>query len=546
MHRCKGLHETLTSSSQAARMNLGIAALVFGYGSFGVSAGDPAGAAWLVPMARVAVEHAEIPAFDPDTNRVFVAAGAVVAVIDVGTGADARVLQEIDVADAAGFPADVGGEVSHVVVDPRGRGFFAATVIPSARASMPGRVVFVSTRSGLAVGAVWVGFQPDGCEFSADGRSLVVVDEGEPTILPGPPLSVVDPPGSLSVIDLSSIADADGLATLGQHAVATYFVGGPKVDPSATRIHPFHATSAGLDLEPESVAVADRRAFVTFQENSAIGVFDLDARAWSALVPLAPIAREFDVSDRDGGIHVDTAVDAWPMPDQIAIARVPSTDGTDRVVLVVANEGDDRGDAFESPSPLADTARVGELRERGRLAPTTPTTLDRLKVDAHHGDADGDGVLDRPLALGARSMSILDADTLERLGDTGASFERTLAREAPSAFNADGKSDELRVDARSDDSGPEPEGVRTLRIDARTYAIVTLERPGAIALVDVTQPAEPRVLGIACVALGGDRAPEGLAIVPAERSPIGEPMLVVAFEGSGTVVAYGLILPREV
>lgn len=525
-------------------MNPMVLALLLGWFPSSTSR-DAATAPWLTPLARIAVEHAEIPTYDPDTNCAFVAAGPRVVMIHLGRGNDACVIRTIDVVAAAGLPEQVEGEISHVAVDPRGRGFFAATVIPSERSSMPGRVVFVSTRTARAICAVWVGFQPDGCAFSEDGTRLVVVNEGEPSILPGRPVAVVDPPGSISVIELSSIAACSDLANLRQSASTTYFVAGPDVDANTTRIHPYHARSAGLDLEPESVVVHGSRAYVTFQENSAIGVFDLDARAWRGLVPLAPMSRVLDASDRDGGAHVDATIDAWPMPDQIAVATVPAQDGGERVVLVVANEGDDRGDAFETTSPLADAARIGELRARGRIAATVPATLDRLKVDAHHGDQDGDGVIERPLALGARSVSILDARTLELLGDTGSAFEQWMAQECPTLFNADAKDGAPKLDARSDDAGPEPEGVRTLRHDGRTYAITTLERPGALALIDLTRPCEPRVLGVACVASDGDFAPEGLTIVAPEDSPTGEPLMIVAYEGSGSVVVHRLTLPRH-
>jgi hypothetical protein len=509
------------------------------------SPAEPVGAPWLVPVARIAVEHAEIPAFDPTTRGVFVAAGGVVATMELTPEGELKPGPAIDVAAAAGFPAGVQGEISHVAIDPRGRGFLAATVIPSERSTLRGRVVFVSTRDHSTLAAVEVGFQPDGCEFATDGRCIVVVNEGEPTILPGSPPTVVDPPGSISVIDLASITVAGDFEKLDASAATTYDVSGDDLDLAATRIHPFNAQRAQLDLEPESVAIADQRAYVTFQENSALGVFDLAARKWLILSPLAPLAREFDASDRDGGIHIDSAIEAWPMPDQIAIARVPQADGSERVVLVVANEGDDRGDVYESASPLADSARVGDLRARGRIATSVPPALDRCKVDAHHGDLDGDGVIEHPYALGARSVSIHDARTLERLGDTASKFERETANACPTAFNADGKAAALKVDARSDDAGPEPEGVRTIRIDDRAWAIVTLERPGVIALVDVSEPTHPQVAGLACVALGGDLAPEGLTIVPAQNSPLGDALVFVAYEGSGAVVVYRLRPPRS-
>ena len=43
-------------------------------------------------------------------------------------------------------------------------------------------------------------------------------------------------------------------------------------------------------------------------------------------------------------------------------------------------------------------------------------------------------------------------------------------------------------DSRSDDKGPEPEGVPLRRIQGRMYAFIGLERFGGIMMYDVTDP----------------------------------------------------------
>ena len=47
-------------------------------------------------------------------------------------------------------------------------------------------------------------------------------------------------------------------------------------------------------------------------------------------------------------------------------------------------------------------------------------------------------------------------------------------------------------DNRSDDKGPEPEGVAVGKIDGRTYAFVGLERVGGVVVYDVTEPSRRR------------------------------------------------------
>ena len=57
----------------------------------------------------------------------------------------------------------------------------------------------------------------------------------------------------------------------------------------------------------------------------------------------------------------------------------------------------------------------------------------------------------------------------------------------PEFFNAD-HSENDSADTRSDNKGPEPEGLDIGTIHGRTYAFVGLERNSGIAVADVTDP----------------------------------------------------------
>jgi hypothetical protein len=79
---------------------------------------------------------------------------------------------------------------------------------------------------------------------------------------------------------------------------------------------------------------------------------------------------------------------------------------------------------------------------------------------------------------------------------------------------------------------------------AKTYAFIALERVGGIMVYDVTTPTAPvfvsylnsRDQGV------GDRGPEGMVFVPADRSPSREPLLIVGNEVSGTTVVHRIRL----
>ena len=52
--------------------------------------------------------------------------------------------------------------------------------------------------------------------------------------------------------------------------------------------------------------------------------------------------------------------------------------------------------------------------------------------------------------------------------------------------------DDWTHDSRSDDKGPEPEGVTVARLFGRLFACVALERIGGDRIAEVTNPAAPR------------------------------------------------------
>jgi hypothetical protein len=162
------------------------------------------------------------------------------------------------------------------------------------------------------------------------------------------------------------------------------------------------------------------------------------------------------------------------------------------------------------------------------LAPGLPAGLDRLKVTTTLGQSKT-GAYQRLYAFGARSFSIWTPQG-EQVFDSGAAIERTLAEKQPSLLD----------DGRSDDKGPEPEGVVVGKIDGRSFAFVGLERSSAVIVFDVSRPKSPKVAGL--LAKDGDVSPEGLKFVPAAESPTGKPLLVVTNEVSRTTTAFELAI----
>ncbi|MEI6332042.1 MAG: choice-of-anchor I family protein [Pseudanabaena sp. ELA645] len=260
-----------------------------------------------------------------------------------------------------------------------------------------------------------------------------------------------------------------------------------------------------------------------------------------------------DASDRDvngtsgGGGKIN--IQNWPvfgayMPDAIASYVVGG-----QTYYITANEGDSRVrptangivTGVNEGAVYTEEARVGDATYV--LDPTVfpnaadlkkPENLGRLTVTTKSGDIDGDGDFDRIVALGGRSFSIWDA-TGNLVYDSGDQLEKLTAQFNPTGFNSDGATN-AGFDTRSDNKGPEPEGVTIGVIGGRTYAFIGLERVGDVIVYDVTNPASPTFEQY--LNPSEDRATEGLIFVSALDSPTGKPLVITANELSNTVAVF--------
>ena len=73
--------------------------------------------------------------------------------------------------------------------------------------------------------------------------------------------------------------------------------------------------------------------------------------------------------------------------------------------------------------------------------------------------------------------------------ETGGEFEKILGNLPNAATNFNSENTAGSFDTRSDNKGPEPEGVTVQAINGKLYAFVTLERAGGVMVYDVTDPA---------------------------------------------------------
>lgn len=475
---------------------------------------------------------AEIAAYDPQRKQVFV------------TNADANTVDVLSIRNIhrpkLRFTIDLspyGNGVNSVAV----KDGIVAVAVEADPKQDPGSIVFFNTK-GQFISSVEAGSLPDMVTFTPDGKKVLVANEGEPN-----DDYTVDPEGSISIIDISygvkNLTNAD-VTNVGFSA----FNG---LDLTPIRIFGPGA-SVAQDLEPEYITVSadSTTAYVALQENNAIAIIDIASATVTNLVPLGTknfnvIQNAIDASNKDDGINIQP----WPvvgmyMPDAIASYEV---DG--ETYIVTANEGDardydgyseearvkDAGDDF-----IVDADAYPDINDL-----VAEDALGRLKMTTATGDTDGDGDIDIIHAYGGRSFSILNSEG-EMIYDSGSDFERLLAKVQPDDFNST-NDENVSFDNRSDDKGPEPEGVTVGKIGDKTYAFIGLERNGGIMVYDVSSPIAPQFVqfinnrnfsGDAEAGTAGDLAPEGILFIDAESSPTRRPLLVVTNEVSGTTTIY--------
>ncbi|HEX8327387.1 MAG TPA: choice-of-anchor I family protein [Hymenobacter sp.] len=500
------------------------------------------------PAEPVQLNSAEIVAHDPSTQRLYVAnsIGGKLDILNFATPGSITPVASINMTPY--------GNINSVAV----RNGLVACAVEGATTQDIGKIVFFD-QAGTFIKQVTAGALPDMVTFSPDGRYVITANEGEPNAT-----YTNDPVGSVTVVDVSG-----GIAALTQANVTTVdfssynsqaaalrtagirIYGGPPAGP---------ASSVAQDLEPEYVTVSadSRTAYIALQENNAMATLDLTTLQFTALRPIgyqdhSQSGFSFDASDQ----AADVLMANWPVrgmrqPDAIATFELPATLGGGRYILT-ANEGDAREYQPQGgPAALVEPVRLGNATYV--LDPTAfpqaallknNRALGRLNVTNKLGDTDGDGDFDQIYAFGGRSFSILNATTGALVHDSGDLLERLTSTDPTfgSIFNASNSANEAPTRKnRSDDKGPEPEGATIGVIRDTTYAFISLERQGGVLIMNVNDPANPRLVQYinnrSLTAGTGDQGPEGLVFVSGGNSPTGLPLLILANEISSTVAVY--------
>lgn len=243
---------------------------------------------------------AEIAVFDPSSDLVYSVNSndKTVDIINIADPANPSLLRQVS----------FSGSVNSVDVF----NGLAAAAVEGVSDADNGNVVFFNAM-GETQFTVPAGNLPDSLSFSPDGSKVIVANEGEPFgvvsgEIPNQTASIVDPEGSVTVIDVAaqSAVQLDFTAFNDQQAaLATAGVKFTRIADGAT---------VAQNLQPEFVAITpdSSSAAIAMQEANALAIVSLGATpSITDIIPLgykdwstAGSTAGFDASDKDNAINI--------------------------------------------------------------------------------------------------------------------------------------------------------------------------------------------------------------------------------------------------
>ncbi|WP_300357363.1 choice-of-anchor I family protein [Fluviicola sp.] len=469
---------------------------------------------------------AEIVAFDPTTDKLYIAnsIGAKMDIVDLSNPSAPALLNSISMTPY--------GNINSLTV----HNGVVACAMENSNPQANGTIVFLD-ENGTLISQVPVGAMPDMITFNNDHTKILVACEGEPKSDYS-----IDPEGSVGIIDITG-----GYASLSASNVTLVNFQSFNGQEAALRSQGIRifgpGSSAAQDFEPEYITLSEDNstAYVSLQENNAMAVIDIASGTVSAVRPLGTMNYAngnsgLDASDQTAGVFIGSApIKGLFMPDALAHASIGGAE-----YIFSANEGDAREyTAITEVARLSATSLDASIPDLNILKHNQ--FLGRINVSNASGDTDADGDIDDIHVFGTRSFSIWNAQTGALVFDSKDLIEQITANHPTLSglFNASNSSGSPTAKNRSDDKGPEPEGVATAFINGNHYLFVSLERVGGVMLFNVDVPSAPVYVGYynnrSLASNGPDRGAEGIIIIKKEDSPTGNDIVILANEISSTL-----------
>lgn len=480
-----------------------------------------------------ATSSAEIVSYDTCSDRLYVVNAQDASIDVLALAANNSAPSKVGNIDLSLAATDAGVEIGAANSVSAKKGLVAVAIEAKVKQN-PGLIALYRSDDLSLLGTYTAGALPDMVALSADGKTILTANEGEPSSDYSN-----DPEGSVTIVDISNgfTTESEG-AVVHQVSFEDFNTSGTRHAElgSTVRISGPTGTSVAQDLEPEYLALSSdqTKAYVALQENNAMAIIDINTATVDSIKGLGEKSwstasgNELDASNKDDGpgefASYEQLVGLY-MPDTVASFSV---DGVDYIVS--ANEGDGREYIYETTQQSCDTANHtwdgkeyqvgGDDEDAAKYTSKVDDCISHIDearggdivdlVDANHPlkdalddndelkrikivhDKDTYSAEDNIVTFGARSFSIWN-DQAELVFDSGDDIAKKVFPSDENNFNAtnDNNDPAETPDNRSDDKGTEPEAIEVAEIDGKHYVFVGLERQGGVIVYDVTDPTAP-------------------------------------------------------
>ncbi|MCF7972040.1 MAG: hypothetical protein K9L22_12850 [Methylococcaceae bacterium] len=390
-----------------------------------------------------------------------------------------------------------------------------------------GRVQLHSASTGALIDTTTVGYEPDAIVFAKQGHIALIANEGEDFWFDPKNKQFFSAEGSVSIIHINKTGKISAhnelaLADITNHEGFVILTNGHylkrEIDWNGD-----HIISHQQDFNHDGLINNKKVLLGSFEGHPVFGN-ELKGEA-GILIPIKSYSPAL-LEPEYIAISPDAKRAYVTLQEENAVAVV---DLTSEKIIRYFN----LGSATHTMDSHADGWIQFDQSQTSTREPDGIATIvnGRYFVTADEGDADfATKEPEDNIFSGGRSVSVFDAYSGNFVGDTGNQLDEIAYQHG------------VYPELRSNKKGIEPEMVVSFEMAGKDYVVVDLERAGAIVLIDMSEPTQPKAIALGKIPGDEEKSPEGIAHFTIDN----QHYILTANEMNGTVACFKISTKKSV
>jgi len=382
-----------------------------------------------------------------------------------------------------------------------------------------GRVQLHSASTGALIDSATVGYGPDSIVFAKQGHIALTANEGEEFWFDPASKQFFSAEGSISIVHINEAGKISAhnelaLADITNHEGFVILTNGHylkrKIDWDGDQI-----ISRKQDFNNDGLINNKKVLLGSFEGHPVFGN-ELKGEA-AILIPIKSYSPAL-LEPEYIAISPDEKRAYVTLQEENAVAVVDLT--TEKIIRYF-----NLGTTVHSMDSHADGWIQFDQNQTSTREPDGIATITngRYFVTADEGDVDfATKEPEDNIFSGGRSVSVFDAYSGNLIGDTGNQLDEIAYQHS------------VYPELRSNKKGTEPEMVVGFEMANKDYIVVDLERAGAIVLIDMSDPTQPKAVALGKIPGDEEKSPEGIAHFVIDD----QHYILTANEMSGTVACF--------